>query len=243
MADDVEILLEDGPCLAVQKPAGILTQGPPAADDTLVRRVKHLLKTRDKKTGNVYLGIPHRLDRAVSGVVLFAKNSKAAHRLAEQFRDRLVKKIYWAIVQSPPEPAAGSMIDWLDKVPELPVARVVPGFTPTAREGILEYRILQTLASGTLVEIELTTGRFHQIRVQFAHRGWPILGDSLYGSTVPFAVSDKSTGEREEPPIALHARQLTFLHPVRYEPVTVTAPLPSYWRLREDDLSPIPTYV
>ncbi|MFO0947386.1 MAG: RluA family pseudouridine synthase [Planctomycetota bacterium] len=234
LANDLEILLEDGPCLAVNKPAGILTQGPPSDDDTLVRRVKQFLKVRENKPSNVYLGIPHRLDRAVSGVVLFAKNSKAASRLAEQFRDRLVRKIYWAIVPTEPQPVQGSMINWLDKVPDLPMARVVPGLTPTAKEGILQYRVLRQVELGWLVEIELTTGRFHQIRVQLAHHGYPILGDSLYGSEVPFLPEGIPAEPLEEQPIALHARRLTFLHPVRYEPITVTAPLPRYWRISED---------
>lgn len=225
---DLELLREDGPCLVFNKPAGILTEGPLAATDTLVIRVKRWLKERSGKPGNVYLGVPHRLDRAVSGAILFAKNSKAAARLAVQFRDRQVRKIYWAIVTESPDPPTGSMIDWVEKVPDSPMARVVGQLTPTAREAILRYRTLRSVSGGWLVEVELTTGRFHQIRCQFAHRGWPIVGDRLYAApTAETFVGSLTQGE--EPPIALHARALTFLHPVRYEPLAVTAPLPAYW--------------
>jgi 23S rRNA pseudouridine1911/1915/1917 synthase len=227
LSASINILLEDGPCLVVNKPAGILTQGPPAAEDTLVRRTKAFLKERMQKPGNVYLGIPHRLDRAVTGVVLFAKNSKAAARLAEQFRERQVRKLYWAITAAPPISPEGSFVDWIEKVPDLPQAQIVPELTPTAREASLRYRLLRDLGYGYLVEVELITGRFHQIRCQLAYHGCPILGDEMYGGKLDV---DRSAevgfhGER----IALHARSLEFLHPVRYEPVVVVAPPPVDW--------------
>lgn len=227
LSTSIDILLEDGPCLVVNKPTGILTQGPPAAEDTLVRRVKAFLKDRMQKPGNVYLGIPHRLDRTVSGVVLFAKNSKAAARLAEQFRERQVRKLYWAITAAPPSSPEGSFVDWIEKVPDLPQAQIVSELTPTAREASLRYRLLRDLGYGYLVEVELITGRFHQIRCQLAHHGCPVLGDEMYGGP---ATADQTPaigfhGER----IALHARSLEFLHPVRYEPVVVVAPPPLAW--------------
>src|SRR5436190_22987192 len=114
----LEVLCEDGPVLAVNKPAGLLTQGVPAGIPTLEALVKEYLKQRYAKPGNVYLGIPHRLDRPVSGVVVFARNSKAAARLAEQFRDRQVRKTYWALVERPPECPAGELVDWLLKTPD-----------------------------------------------------------------------------------------------------------------------------
>ena len=231
------VLLEDGPILVINKPAGLLTQAP-ASVPSLEAEVKTWLKERFNKPSNVYLGIPHRLDRVVSGVILFTRNSKAAARMAEQFEKRQVRKIYWGIVEGQPVPDVGEFHDWLLKLPEQSRAEIVEPATPGARECRLSYRVLarsesETLGSHSLVEIEPHSGRMHQIRVQFASRGWPIIGDEQYGSTRQ--VSGRSspptdTHERSQP-IALHARSLTFQHPVRYDSVTVTAPLPDYWPL------------
>lgn len=241
----LNVLYEDGPCLAVNKPTGLVTQGPAEAYDSLSRQTRAYLKETYAKPGNVYLGIPHRLDRAVSGVVLFAKNSKAARRLAEQFRDRQVKKVYWAVVEGRVDPPQGTLINWLDKVPNEPRAQVLPGVTPTAREATLHYRTLASFTHGanktprTLLEIELGTGRFHQIRIQLSHQGWPIVDDRLYQSASgsPHATSSKDGTDEfapispEEEAIALHARKLTFFHPIRFDLVTVQAPLPASWQL------------
>jgi 23S rRNA pseudouridine1911/1915/1917 synthase len=225
---DIEILYEDGPVLAVNKPAGLLTQGVPAGIPKLEAQVKAYLKARYHKPGNVYLGIPHRLDRPVSGVVVFARNSKAARRLAEQFQQRQVRKVYWGVVERAPEPADGELTDWLLKVPEQARAEVVSPDTARARQCTLRYRTLQRAARGWLLEIEPGTGRMHQIRVQLASRGWPLVGDFLYGAATGLLVARSAEPLRE--PIALHARSLTFLHPIRYEPVTVTAPTPANWQ-------------
>jgi 23S rRNA pseudouridine1911/1915/1917 synthase len=214
------VLLEDGPILAINKPAGLLTQAPPGLP-SLEAEVKAWLKDRFDKSGNVYLGIPHRLDRSVSGVIVFTRNSKAAARMAEQFEQRTVRKIYWAVVEGVPDPPSAELTDWILKLPEQSRAEVVPPETPSARECRLSYRVLATRQNQSLIEVEPHTGRMHQIRVQFASRGWPILGDTQYGSTrSPFG---------QEQRIALHAHSLTFQHPVRYDPLTVTAPLPDDW--------------
>lgn len=229
----LDILLEDGPVLAVNKPAGLLTQGVPAGIPTLEAQVKVYLKEKYQKPGNVYLGIPHRLDRPASGVVLFARNSKAAARLAEQFRERQVKKVYWAVVKGTPQPDSGELKDWLRKVPDEARAELVSSETPDAKECVLTYHIIRQIelgqgrGVGALLQIELGTGRMHQIRVQLASRGCPIVGDILYGATQPLL--DYPLDDPRTMPIALHARELTFLHPVRYEPVTVTAPVPANW--------------
>jgi 23S rRNA pseudouridine1911/1915/1917 synthase len=244
----VDILLEDGPLLAVNKPAGLLTLGAIPGVPTLEREVKAWLKARFDKPGNVYLGIPHRLDRPVSGVVVFARNSKTAARLAEQFRERQVRKVYWALVEGTPKPPEGELVDWLLKAPDEARVDVVPPETPGAREARLKYRTLsptpvsenesnapsvtphsafRTPHSPTWLEIELLTGRMHQIRVQLASRGWPVVGDVQYGATTPFVV-DGSTEPRDTP-IALHARSLTLRHPIRYDEVTITAPVPATW--------------
>jgi 23S rRNA pseudouridine1911/1915/1917 synthase len=222
------VLCEDGPVLAVNKPAGLLTQGVPSGIPTLEAQVKAFLKEKYHKPGNVYLGIPHRLDRPVSGVVLFARNSKAAARLAEQFRERQVKKIYWCVLERPPDPTEGALTDFLIKHADQAHVQVVAPETPNAKLASLRYRMLTASENGTLVEVELETGRMHQIRVQVASRGWPVLGDVQYGASRMLADS----GDPPEPrsaAIALHARCLTFLHPIRYEPITVTAPLPGAW--------------
>jgi 23S rRNA pseudouridine1911/1915/1917 synthase len=221
------ILFEDNHCLAVAKPAPLLTQGVPPGIPTLEAQVKAYLKERYHKPGNVYLGIPHRLDRPVSGVVLFARNTKAARRLAEQFRERQVRKVYWAVVEGLIQPAQGTWEDWVVKVAEEARTERAAPDTPAARHAVLDYRTLRTGPDWTLLELEPRTGRMHQIRVQAAWRGWPVLGDVLYGSRRPFGPPAELPRARV---IALHARSLTFLHPIRYEPITVTAPLPETWR-------------
>jgi 23S rRNA pseudouridine1911/1915/1917 synthase len=227
MSDSLTILYEDNHCLAVAKPAALLTQGVPAGIPTLEAMVKAYLKERYHKAGNVYLGIPHRLDRPVSGVVLFARNSKAARRLAEQFQQHTVTKIYWAIVEGDVQPEAGVWEDWLRKVAEESRSERVDLETPGAKRAVLTYRRLQPVPEGTLVEIQTETGRMHQIRVQAAARGWPVRGDVAYGARLPFGPVAELPRDRS---IALHARRLTFLHPIRYEPITVVAPLPEAWR-------------
>jgi 23S rRNA pseudouridine1911/1915/1917 synthase len=225
----VAVLYEDNHCLAVAKPAPLLTQGVPAGLPTLEAQVKEYLKERYHKAGNVYLGIPHRLDRPVSGVVLFARNSKAARRLAEQFQKHQVTKVYWAAVEvsaSKPPPAEGEWRDWLRKLPEEARSEAVPADTPGAREAILRFRRLSTGAAAVLLEVQPQTGRMHQIRLQAGVRGWPVVGDHLYGAHQAFGPPAELPRDRV---IALHARCLTFLHPIRYEPLTVTAPLPAYW--------------
>jgi 23S rRNA pseudouridine1911/1915/1917 synthase len=230
VTEQLAVLYEDNHCLAVAKPAPLLTQGVPAHIPTLEAMVKAYLKERYHKLGNVYLGIPHRLDRPVSGVVLFARSSKAARRLAEQFRERQVRKVYWAVVERnalgqlpPPE---GQWEDWLLKIKDEARTEQTTAETPGARQAVLRFRLLREREEGALLEIEPLTGRMHQIRVQAAGRGWPVRGDGLYGGRLSFGPAAALPRDRI---IALHARSLTFLHPIHYEPVTVTAPLPGTW--------------
>ncbi len=220
------VLYEDNHCLGVAKPAPLLTQGVPPGIPTLESMVKAYLKEKYHKPGNVYLGIPHRLDRPVSGVVVFARNTKAARRIAEQFQERRVRKLYWALVEGTVEPEEGVWEDYLLKVPEEARTEVATAETPGARLARLRYRRLRAVPEGALLEIELETGRMHQIRAQAARRGWPIRGDVLYGARLPFGPPAELPRERA---IALHAHSLTFLHPIRYEPITLTAPLPVTW--------------
>jgi 23S rRNA pseudouridine1911/1915/1917 synthase len=228
MLASLEILYEDNHCLAVSKPAGLLTQGVPAGIPTLEAQVKAYLKERYQKPGNVYLGIPHRLDRPVSGAVVFARNTKAAQRLAEQFQHRRVTKIYWAVVEGDIPNEEGTWEDWLLKIREQARSERASPESDGARRAVLRYRRLNVISGLTLLEIRPETGRMHQIRVQAAARGWPVLGDQLYGAKQSFGPPSDIPRDRI---IALHARSLTFLHPIRYEPVTVTAPLPETWRV------------
>lgn len=215
----LQILFEDNHCLAIAKPAGTLTTGYEGGEETLDRQVKQYLKDKYQKPGNVFLGVVHRLDRLVSGVLLYARNSKSAGRLAEQFREAKVEKVYWAVVEGKWKQLSGTLEDWLRKDRMIGKVEVLPPGTEGARQAILQFERRDGNEELTWLELHPRTGRTHQIRVQLAHRGYPIYGDKKYGATHSFI-----------PAIALHARSLTFLHPIRYEPITLTAELPEAWR-------------
>ena len=223
------VLYEDNHCLALCKPAGLLTQGAPGVP-SLEDFARNYLREKYAKKGHVYLGIPHRLDRPVSGVVLFARSSKAAARLAEQFAERQVTKVYWALVERSPcgdlPPPEGVWEDYLLKLAEQSRGEVSTPETPGAKHALLAYRVLSTSGDEALLEITPHTGRMHQIRIQASSRGWPIRGDEIYGAQTPFGPPAEQPRDRV---IALHGRALTFLHPIRYEPITVIAPLGEGW--------------
>jgi 23S rRNA pseudouridine1911/1915/1917 synthase len=228
----IDILYEQGPCLVLNKPPGLLTQAPPGID-SLELRVKRFLKERENKPGNVYLGVPHRLDRPVSGAIVFAKHVRAARRLSEQFEGRLVRKTYWALVEGNVERDSGTWTDYLKKLENEPRAIVVDKFDPAGRTAILHFRVLKQLPDATWLEIELETGRMHQIRVQCGSRGHPLLGDELYGSQRAFG---PAAIDRRDQLIALHARSLEFSHPMTQEPVRVEAPtVIAEWEMTNDE--------
>jgi 23S rRNA pseudouridine1911/1915/1917 synthase len=204
--------------LAICKPAGWLVQPDRTGDRTIVDLVQDDLRVRHHKPGNVYVGVVHRLDRPVSGVLVVARTSKAAARLAEQFRTGRVEKVYWALVEKPPRPPSGLLEHHLIKDPSTNRVRVARRDEAQARLAQLEYRTLGVHAGGTLLEVRLHTGRSHQIRVQLAAAGSIVTGDLRYGSRTPL-------GER----IALHARRLAFQHPTRGETITVQAEPPPEW--------------
>ena len=213
------ILYEDNHLLAINKPAGLPTMGVTADRDSLLAQAKQYIKVRYQKPGNVYLGAMSRLDAPVSGVVLLARTSKAAARLTEQFKTRSVEKLYWTIVTGDVSPVAGRLVDFVRADERHRRMHRSAAGQPGAQEARLSYRTVAALPAGTLLEIELETGRKHQIRLQLASRGWHVLGDRKYGSTQPFAAG-----------IALHSRRLTFVHPVRDEQIVLMAPLPPAWR-------------
>jgi len=227
-----DILFEEGALLVVVKPSGVLTQAPPGID-SLETRVKRFIKSRDEKPGNVYLGVPHRLDRPVSGVMVLAKNSKIARRLSEQFEARTIDKTYWAVVEGVPLEESGTWVDHIRKVPDLARSEVVAEDDPDGRNAILHYKVLKTQGERSLLEIRLETGRTHQIRVQASSRGFPILGDVQYHSSLQFG---PETDNERKRCIALHARQISLQHPKTRDPVTFVAELPRMWSELEMDI-------
>lgn len=244
-AGAIDILYEDGPCLVVNKPAGLLTQAP-AGIDSLEVRIKRFYKEREQKTGKIYLGLPHRLDRPASGAIVFARHVRAARRLAKQFEERTVGKIYWALVEGDVQPDEGTWTDHLHKRHGMAAAIVVPEDDPRGKLATMRYRVLKrgggresfsrvaetdtaerfsekdSRPLWTWLEIELETGRTHQIRVQAASRGHPVLGDVQYGATRPFGPQYEDERLRA---IALHARSLSFSHPMTRQVVEVVAPV------------------
>jgi 23S rRNA pseudouridine1911/1915/1917 synthase len=222
----VELLWDDPPCLVVNKPGGLLTQSPPGID-SLEDRVRAFEKQRRGVEGNIYLGLPHRLDRPASGAIVFARNIRATRRLCEQFAGRLVEKRYWVLVEGEPDAPAGTWRDVLRKLPGQPHVEVVAPSDPEGRLAILHYRRLGGGPYGSWLEIQLETGRTHQIRVQCASRGLPVVGDSQYGARQTFGPPTTDWRRRW---IALHARQLAFAHPKTGQRVVVTAPVPSAWQ-------------
>lgn len=215
----LHILYEDNHLLAVNKPADLLVQGDRTGDPTLLDLARAYLKHRYDKPGNVYLGLVHRLDRPVTGVVLFARTSKAASRLSRQFRAGTVVKFYLVVVEGAPEPAAGELSHELAGSGDARgVTRVSPSVFEGSKSARLRYRVIGRAARRSLLEVELLTGRRHQIRAQLAAAGWPILGDRKYGARQP-----------APPGIALHASRLEFAHPIGGAAVRLEAPLPPGW--------------
>lgn len=217
----LDVIFEDNHCLAVVKPAGVPSAHFDGGAMTLDRVAKAYLKQKYNKPGEVFLGIVHRLDKPTSGVLLFARTSKAAARLSEQFREGVIDKLYWAVVEGQPSPDAGTLDDHLWKNPATALVERVAANAPEAKAARTHYSTLGSDGSLSWLELRPQTGRTHQLRVQLAGRGHPIVGDYQYGAESPFPGG-----------AALHARSLTFLHPIRSEPITLTAPVPPRWRGR-----------
>lgn len=212
----LDILLEDNHLLAANKPPGLLTQPSGTGQDSLEARAKEWVRRTKGKPGAVFLHAVHRLDREVSGVVLFARTSKALARLNEALRGRSVEKIYHAVVEGTPPNDQGTLEHWLTHGSHR--AQVSAKETAGAKHCTLAYRLIQSTGVVGLVEVRLLTGRYHQIRAQLAAVGCPILGDARYGS-------DRATPGR----IALHHRRMELDHPVREERVVIEAGYPAGW--------------
>ena len=212
---ELDIIYEDNHLLVVNKPAGIATMGLPDGEETLLTVAKEYVKERYDKPGNVYLGVVSRLDFPVSGVVVFARTSKAAARLNDQFRDHTVEKIYHAIVEGSISPKEGLLVNHLCEDERHRKMWVTANPTAESKEARLRYTFLKYVGNDSLLEVTLETGRKHQIRLQLAHTGHPILGDQKYGSKMSFPRG-----------IALHAKRLVLMHPITKEQLTFEAPKP-----------------
>ncbi|MEX0711213.1 MAG: RluA family pseudouridine synthase [Pirellulales bacterium] len=215
----LEVLYEDNHLLALNKPAGLATMGVSADVPSLLSLARDYIKHHYNKPGNVYLGAMSRLDAPVTGVVLFARTSKAAARLTEQFRGRSVEKAYWAVVAGGLPKPAEECVDWIRKDERHRRMHLAGEGQAGAQLARLHYRRLRQVPGGWLLEVELATGRKHQIRLQLSARGFPVLGDRKYGSREAFASG-----------LALHSRRLVFEHPTRGERIVLEAPLPASWQ-------------
>ena len=215
--DTLDILFEDNHLIAINKAAGTLVQGDKTGDKPLSEQVKDFIKIRDQKPGNVYLGVPHRLDRPTSGIVIFAKTSKILPRMNALFAQKDAKKIYWTMIQRTEMPPKGTLIHWLQRNPKQNKSYAHLKEVPESKLSSLEYQTLKQMDRYTLLEINLLTGRHHQIRAQLAAINCYIKGDLKYG-----AARSNPNGS-----IHLHARRLSFIHPVKKTQVDITAPPPA----------------
>lgn len=222
----MEVLYEDNHLIIVNKAASEIVQGDKTGDKPLSDIVKEYIQVKYNKPGAVFLGVVHRLDRPVSGIVLFARTSKALERMNKKFREKEIQKKYWAVVEKAPEESAGTLENYLIKNQEKNKSFVQKDDKAGAKLSKLSYKVLSQSDKYTLLEVELHTGRHHQIRVQLSHMGCIIKGDVKYGAR----------RSNEDASIHLHARELSFEHPVSKEKIKVTAPVPKHdalWKFFE----------
>ena len=214
---NLQVLHQDNHIIVVNKRAGDIVQGDKTGDQPLSEVVKEYIAEKYNKPGNVYLGVVHRLDRPTTGIVLFSKTSKALPRLNKLFAEKAAKKTYWALVKNQPPKTEDTLVHWLKKNPKNNKSKAYHKEVESSKKAILHYKVIKKLDNFYLLEVDLETGRHHQIRVQLASIGCPIKGDLKYG----FDRSNKDAS------ISLHARTLRFVHPVKKEALSVTAPLPN----------------
>lgn len=223
LEDSFSVIYEDNHLLIVNKTSGVLVQGDETGDTPLVELCKEYIKEKYQKPGAVFLGVVHRLDRPVSGVVVFARTSKSLERMNELFREKETKKTYWALVKNKPPKKSDTLIHWLIKDEKKNKTNFFTRETPGALRSELSYQVLGTAQAHWLLRVNPVTGRPHQIRVQLASMGCPIRGDVKYGYP---------QGNPDERSISLHAKSLEFIHPVKKEPLKVEASLPDdgFWK-------------
>ncbi|MBT7424435.1 MAG: RNA pseudouridine synthase [Flavobacterium sp.] len=215
--DNLEVLFEDNHLLIVNKKSGDIVQGDKTGDKPLSDVVKEYIKEKYNKPGEVFLGVVHRLDRPTSGVIIFARTSKALERLNKMLRERTISKTYWAVVKNTPLKEKDSLIHFLKKNPKNNKSTVFTKETDASKKAILHYSVIKKLDNYSLLEIDLETGRHHQIRAQLAYIGSPIKGDLKYGAS----------RSNKDGSIHLHARKISFTHPVSKENILVLAPIPN----------------
>jgi 23S rRNA pseudouridine1911/1915/1917 synthase len=219
---NLQVLYEDNHLIIVNKRVGDIVQGDKTGDKPLSDVVKEYIKDKYNKPGDAFLGVVHRLDRPTTGIVAFARTSKALTRLNELFKNRETQKTYWAVVKNKPETAAGTLVHYLKRNEKTNTSKAHIKEVPESKQASLDYKVIAELDNYTALEINLHTGRHHQIRAQLAAIGSPIKGDLKYG----FDRSNPDGG------IHLHARKLAFTHPVSKENIEITAPVPddSIWK-------------
>ncbi|MBT6881907.1 MAG: RluA family pseudouridine synthase [Flavobacterium sp.] len=215
--DNLEVLFEDNHLLIVNKKSGDIVQGDKTGDKPLSDVVKEYIKEKYNKPGEVFLGVVHRLDRPTSGVIIFARTSKALERLNKMLRERTISKTYWAVVKNTPLKEKDSLIHFLKKNPKNNKSTVFTKETDASKKAILHYLVIKKLDNYSLLKIDLETGRHHQIRAQLAYIGSPIKGDLKYGAS----------RSNKDGSIHLHARKISFTHPVSKENISVLAPIPN----------------
>jgi 23S rRNA pseudouridine1911/1915/1917 synthase len=215
--DNLEVLFEDNHLLIVNKKSGDIVQGDKTGDKPLSDVVKEYIKEKYNKPGEVFLGVVHRLDRPTSGIIIFARTSKALERLNKMLRERTISKTYWAVVKNTPLKEKDSLIHFLKKNPKNNKSTVFTKETDASKKAILHYSVIKKLDNYSLLEIDLETGRHHQIRAQLAYIGSPIKGDLKYGAS----------RSNKDGSIHLHARKILFTHPVSKESISVLAPIPN----------------
>ena len=214
--ENLQVLYEDNHIIIINKRAGDITQGDKTGDKPLSDVVKEYVKDKYNKPGNVFIGTVHRLDRPTSGIVIFARTSKALERLNKMLRDKTINKTYWALVKNKPKKESDTLIDFLKKDTKKNKSFVYKKEIEGSKKATLHYKIIKKLDNYTLLEIDLETGRHHQIRTQLSSIGSPIKGDLKYG----FDRSNKDGS------ISLHARKIEFIHPVSKENISLIAPTP-----------------
>ena len=224
----MQVVYEDNHIIIVYKESGEIVQGDKSGDLPLSFAVKEWLKERHQKPGNVFLGVVHRLDRPVAGLIVFAKTSKSLRRLNDMFRSGEVHKTYWAVVQNEPEQQEGTLTHWLVRNERQNKAYAYDHEVPRSKKAVLKYKVIGRSDRYTLLEVNLMTGRHHQIRCQLAHIGCPIKGDLKYGA--PRSNPDGG--------ISLLSHRVQFVHPVSKQPIDIVSPLPDekLWHALADGL-------
>lgn len=222
----LDVIYEDNHILIVNKPAGVLVQGDATGDKSLDNYVKDYIKVKYNKPGNVFIGVTHRIDRPTSGIVIFAKTSKALSRVNELFKTKEIKKIYWALVSEIPEKTEASLVHHMIRNQKLNKSFANDKKSKDSKEAELNYKLVKSSDNYHLLEVEIITGRHHQIRSQLSKIGCPIKGDLKYGAKRP----------NEDGGICLHARKVEFIHPVSKKELSITSPVPKdkLWQFFEE---------